>query len=300
MGKTKTMFVAGATEKKSGKEAYEAKMKAKAAKEAGQVVKSAVEKPAKAGKAKEPKQEAKIEEKSKVVEVESKPVEEEKVESTETSTETETPATEETAEKSKRQKKAKVRSKNYKSAYSKIDKSKFYSIPNSIKLLKEINYSKFDSAVELHLVVKTKGLNVNAKLPFSGGKAKKVEIADDKTVEKLKTGKIDFDILLATADMMPKLVQYARVLGPRGMMPNPKNGTLIKSVKEADKFAGNSLNLKTEKEQPVIHTVIGKLSQADSELEENTKTVIDAVNSKQIVKVYIKSTMSPSIKLAIN
>ncbi len=285
MGKTKTMFVEGNTEKKSGKDAYEAKMKAKAAKEAGVAVKPVKEKPVK-----QEKQEKQIEASVAKIEVESELVNEESTATTE-SAETET---------TKREKKAKVRSKNYKSAYSKIDKSKLYSITNAVKLLKEINYSKFDSAVEMHIVVKSKGLNVNVKLPFSGGKMKRIEIANDETIEKLKKGKIDFDMLLATADMMPKLVQYARVLGPKGMMPNPKNGTLIKTAKDAEKFAGNTLTLKTEKEQPVIHTVVGKLSHKDSELEENTMAVINTIGGgKQIVKAYIKSTMSPSIKLTV-
>jgi ribosomal protein L1 len=83
------------------------------------------------------------------------------------------------------------------------------------------------------------------------------------------------------------------------MMPNPKNGTLIKSKKDAEKFSGNTLTLKTEKEQPVVHTVIGKLSQKESELEENTLVVLNAF-PKQILKAYIKSTMSPSIKLQLN
>ena len=83
-------------------------------------------------------------------------------------------------------------------------------------------------------------------------------------------------------------------------MPNPKNGTLIKDKKEAAKFSGNSFNLKTEKEAPVIHTVIGKTSQSDKDLEENIQTIFDAVSTKQILKAYLKSTMSPSVKLAIS
>ena len=99
--------------------------------------------------------------------------------------------------------------------------------------------------------------------------------------------------------MMPKLVPFAKVLGPKGLMPNPKTGTLIKNPNDAKKFSANSLTIKTEKDFPLIHTVIGKASQKDSELIENAEAIIEAVNKNQIVKVYLKSTMSPSVKLAI-
>jgi len=129
-------------------------------------------------------------------------------------------------------------------------------------------------------------------------KAKRIEVADAKTLDKLKSGKVDFDVLLATADMMPKLVPFARLLGPKGLMPNPKNGTLIKSAKDAEKFSGNTMTIKTEKSAPLIHTTIGKVSQDEKELEENVNAIFDAVGRKQIERAFISSTMSPSIKIS--
>ena len=196
--------------------------------------------------------------------------------------------------------KPKIRGKKYQEAKAKVDRNKLYPLADAIKLVKETSYSKFDGAVELHLNVKKAGLSAKLVLPHSGGKEKKVEVASDTTIEKLKAGKIDFDILLATADMMPKLVPFAKVLGPRGLMPNPKNETIIKDRKAAEKFSASSVTLKTQKDFPIIHTVVGKVSQSDTELIENAQAVIEAINAKQINTVFIKPSMGPSIKLAIS
>ncbi|HWA51597.1 MAG TPA: hypothetical protein VG895_00900 [Patescibacteria group bacterium] len=204
------------------------------------------------------------------------------------------------AKKTKREIVAKVRGKNYQETKAKIDHNKNYTLAEAIKFFKENkDGAKFDQTLELHMIVKKIGLNVNANLPHSSGKEKKVEVADDATLKKLDAGKVDFDVLLATADMMPKLVKYARILGPKGMMPNPKNGTLIKSTADAKNFSGNSKTIKTEKEAPLIHTSFGKVSQNEKELVENADVILDAVNRKQIVRVFMKSTMSPSLKVQI-
>lgn len=195
--------------------------------------------------------------------------------------------------------KEKVRGKKYVEAKTKVTPGKSYPTADAIKTVKLASYSSFDGTMEAHIVVKKTGLSANVTLPHSAGKAKRIEVASDATVEKLKTGKVDFDVLLATADMMPKLVVFAKILGPRGLMPNPKNGTLIKSEKDASKFSANSVTLKTEKAAPLIHTAFGKVSQSDSELMENLEAIIKAIGNLQIVKVYIKSTMSPSVRVSI-
>jgi len=194
----------------------------------------------------------------------------------------------------------KVRGKKYIEAKAKIDRNKSYKISDAIKLVKDSSYSAFDGTMEAHLIVKKIGVSANVTLPYRGGKAKKIEVASDETIKKLQAGKVDFDVLLATADFMPKLVAFAKILGPRGLMPNPKTGTLIKSEKDADKFSANTLNLKTEKIAPLIHTTFGKVSQKDSELEENLEAILKGIGKLQIVRVFIKSSMSPSVKIALS
>jgi large subunit ribosomal protein L1 len=195
----------------------------------------------------------------------------------------------------------KIRGKKYLEAKAKFDREKYYGVKEAVKLVKDSSYSKFDGTMELHIVVKKAGISAQVTLPFQAGRTKKVEIADEDTIKKLKEGKIDFDILVATVDLMPKLVPFARLLGPKGLMPNPKNGTLVPDLKKAKSFSTGVVTLKTEKEAPLIHTIIGKNSQKDEEIVENTEAVLKALGgAKQIVKAYMKSTMSPSIRIKIS
>ncbi|OGM05372.1 hypothetical protein A2125_02015 [Candidatus Woesebacteria bacterium GWB1_43_5] len=196
----------------------------------------------------------------------------------------------------------KTRGKRYREAREKIDKNKLYPIDKAIKLVKETSISSFDGSVDLHAVIKKIGFTAKITLPHEFGKKKKVEVASDLTVKKLEAaagpgGKIDFDILLATPDMMPKLVKFAKILGPKGLMPNPKQGTLIKKASDAKAFSTSSTVIKTEKEAPVIHIVIGKVSMKETEIQKNLEAVIDALGKNQIMKAYLVATMGPSVKL---
>jgi large subunit ribosomal protein L1 len=268
MGKTKTAFVTGLPEENlSGEEKYKERLKKKAEREA--------------------KEKAKIEgvglkggERIKVVSGEIPEVKEE-----------------EKKEIKKARTKERKRGKKYLAAKQKIDKTKSYKIDEAIKLIKEASYSSFDGTMEAHVQVKKQGLNVSVSLPHSTGKTKKIEVADEKTIAKLEKGVIDFDVLLATPDIMPKLLPFARLLGPKGLLPNPKNGTLIKSKEEAKNFSTDKMTLKTEKEAPLIHTIFGKVSMDDKKLSENLEAIIEAIGRKQIVKLFIKSTMSPSVRI---
>lgn len=194
----------------------------------------------------------------------------------------------------------KVRGKKYVNAKAKIEPGKTYPIKEAIRLVKETSYSKFEGTVELHLTIKKVGTTVQVNLPHSFGRKKKIEIANEETIKKLQDGKIDFDILIATPDIMPKLVPFAKILGPKGLMPNPKNGTLVPDIKKAESFSANSITLKTEKEVPLIHTTIGKVGQNESELAANLEAILKALGKdKQIVKAFLKATMGPSVRLQV-
>lgn len=301
MGKTKTAFVGGLTdEKMSSEEKYKQKLAKKKAEESA-TTKVMADK----GKAKVKGLGLKGGARIKVIGAEV-PEEVGKVDQV---LQVEQVEQVEKAGEATKEKKIRVRGKNYKTAKAKTDRNKLYSISDALKLIKSLSFTKFDETYELHILAKKTGLNFSLTLPHTFGKTKKVEVASDETVEKLKKasspkssgpgGKIDFDVLLATPEMMPKLVMFAKLLGPRGLMPNPKNGTLIKSVKEAEKYSASQTVLKTEKEQPVMHTTVGKMSMKEGDVAENIHVILDTITKANIVKVYLKSTMSPSIKLQV-
>lgn len=281
MGKTKTAFVGGVSDEAlSSEERYKQKLAKKKAEEEKKKVEGLG---LKGG------------EKNKIVGAEEVPSEETKAPEQQVTEPAEVVEEKEDA----KEKKVHTRGKNYKGAKAKIDSNKLYPVLDAIKLIKDLKYAKFDETYELHIMVKKQGLNININLPHPFGKTKKVEVANDATIDKLKAGKVDFDVLLATPEMMPKLVMFAKLLGPKGLMPNPKNGTLIKSDKEAEKYSASQTTIKTEKEQPIVHIAAGKMSMDEKDISENITAIFDVINRNLIERVYLKSTMSPSIKLQI-
>lgn len=199
-----------------------------------------------------------------------------------------------------RSRKTKVRGKKYAVARAKTDPTKSYEPTEALKLACETSISSFPGRIELHIVLARGTVNKLIDLPYSPGATKKVEIASNETVEKLKAGKVDFDVLVASPSMMGKLVPFARVLGPRGLMPNPKNGTISENPEEAaKKFGGNTLNVKSEAKAPLVHTVFGRTNQPQEELLANLNAVLTAIGQKTINRAYLAPTMGPSIKLFI-
>ncbi len=212
------------------------------------------------------------------------------------------------AKKEKFQKsKTRSRSKKYLEVAEKVDKNKIYKLTEALTLLPSLRLAKFDETVELHMNT-TGTVSGAVTLPHGTGKTTKVAIADgsdikglEELLKKIENNQIDFDVLVATPDAMPKLARVARVLGPRGLMPNPKNGTVTPKPEDvAKKFAGGQMNFKTEAKAPILHMIVGKMSFGDKKLSENISVALQTVNTKNIKDVTLKSTMSPGLKLDIS
>jgi len=194
----------------------------------------------------------------------------------------------------------KVRGKRYQAVRSQLDKSKFYNVKEATELVKKLSYTKFVGSVEAHAVVGEIADNVSLALPHSTGQTVKVTIVDAKVLSDIEAGKLDFDILIAHPEFMPKLAKFAAVLGPKGLMPNPKSGTLTDKPEEAvARLSVAKTMIKTEKKAPIIHIVVGKVSQSEEELSANIGELIRVISPAKIKKLAICATMGPSVKIEV-
>lgn len=214
---------------------------------------------------------------------------------------------EQKTEKKQKEKKAHVRGKRYQEALKLLDRTKLYAVNDAVGLVKKTSLTKFDGTVELHVNLNPsvlgdkKDLRGTVSLPHGTGKQVKIAIADDKILADIEAGKITFDILVAHPTMMPKLAKVARILGPKGLMPSPKAGTIsTEPEKLALSLAKGKVNFKTEPDQPLLHMTIGKVSFEEKKLSENIDAVLEAVGRGKIAKATLASTMGPGIKLAIS
>lgn len=223
--------------------------------------------------------------------------------------------------------------KNYRAVVAKLEADKEYTPEEALAFLKENKTAKFDESVEVHV-----RLGINPKksdemvratviLPHGTGRAQKVAVitatkekeaeeaqADlvggEEIIADIKSGKLspgtDFDVILATPEMMPKLAVIAKILGPKGMMPSPKTETVTVKIKEAVEMLkkGKKVSFKND-DTGNVHQVIGKLSFTTEQLAENFKTLKETLDKskpenmkgKFIKKLYISSTMGPSLTL---
>lgn len=215
--------------------------------------------------------------------------------------ETESAATaqvEETAEVTK--KASRVRGKRYVAARKKYDINKLYSLSEAIELVKSTSLSKFDGKIEAHILGMDMGNIGEIAFPHLELGSKKIVILDDAVLAEIKDGKVNFDILIATPVTMPKLLPFAKLLGPRGLMPNPKNGTLSDKPEEALKrLSVAKTMIKSEKKAPVIHQVVGKVSQKTEEIVANINELIKVVKFVKMKKLVLCATMGPGIKCEI-
>jgi large subunit ribosomal protein L1 len=210
--------------------------------------------------------------------------------------------------------KTKPRSKKYQEAAKLIDPEKKYTIDEAVDLAKEVSYTKFDGTLEIHLNSVLKNLRGSVALPFASGKKVRIlafgkgaeesgadQVGDDKKLEQIKEGKIDFDVLLTTPEWMPKMAALAKVLGPKGLMPNPKNGSITEDLKGAVTDAqSGKVEYKTEANGKVIHISLGKVSQPKEELTQNVKVLLSSIGKSKVRKVTLSPTMGPGVKLDLS
>ena len=191
------------------------------------------------------------------------------------------------------------RSKKYAQKRSLVDRTKKYTLIEAITLVKKLSYSAFAGSITLDAVVKDVGKLGTLSLPHSTGKVIRVGIVDDALLAEIETGVFNFDVLVTTPQHMPKLAKFARVLGPKGLMPNPKNGTVTPKPEQKKKeLEKGAIELKTEKKAPVIHITIGKTTTGDDELIANIAEIFKVTGGK-IRTATLSATMSPSVKIIV-
>jgi large subunit ribosomal protein L1 len=220
--------------------------------------------------------------------------------------------------------------KKYRAAAEQVEGNRLYTVPEAVELAKKIAYAKFDETVELDMTLGVDPRKADQMvrgtivLPHGLGKSKRVvviastpdklqeaqEAGADETggediVTRIKGGWLDFDALIATPDMMRAVGQLGKILGPRGLMPNPKTGTVTADVGRAVRETkAGKVEFRVDK-TGVIHAPVGKVSFDSQLLAENAKSLIDAVmrakpsaaKGKYVKNATLSSTMGPGIKL---
>ena len=219
--------------------------------------------------------------------------------------------------------------KRLRSAREKVDPNTKVSIAEAVRLVKENATAKFDETIEvsvnLNVDPRHADQNVRGVVALPNGTGKEVRIAvfakdekaaealaagadvvgGDDLAEKVQNGEIDFDRVVATPDMMPVVGRLGKILGPRGLMPNPKLGTVTNDVAEAVKAAkGGQIEYRAEK-AGIVHAGVGKASFSEEAIAENVSAFVDAVSRAKpsgvkgtyIKRISLTSTMGPSVKL---
>lgn len=219
------------------------------------------------------------------------------------------------------------RGKKYQGAYKLIEKGKSYTLKDAIELATKTSPVKFDATLEAHVRLgvdpRQADQNIRTTIVLPNGNGKTVRVAvfapldeakkakaagadiaeDDEFLKRLEKGTIDFDVLISTPQYMPKLGKFARTLGPKGLMPNPKAGTVTTDVEKAVKEAkAGKVEYRVDK-QSIVHIGLGKLSFGTDKLLENATAFFDSLKAQkpasikgQYVKsVYLTTSMGPSI-----
>ena len=219
--------------------------------------------------------------------------------------------------------------KKRKAAEAKIDKRKVYSLKEASTLMKEVNTTKLDSSVDIHIRLGVdpkkadQAIRGTVTLPHGTGKTKRVLVlctpdkeadaraagADyvglDEFVQKIESGWVDVDVIVATPSVMPKIGKLGKILGPRNLMPNPKTGTVTNDVAAAvNEVKGGKIAFKVDK-AGIIHASVGRVSFTSEKIAENSLEFINAIIKAKpstakgiyLKSVFMASTMSPGITI---
>lgn len=223
------------------------------------------------------------------------------------------------------------RGKNYRGVYAKIDRSQSYELKPAMQLMMDTATTKFDSTVELHIRLgvdpKQADQNIRDVVSLPHGSGKKLRVAvfapaeqheaaksagadivgEGDFLAKLDKNELGFDVLISTPQVMSQLGKYAKLLGPKGLMPNPKSGTVANNVGEAVKAAkAGRVEFRVDA-QGIVHVGIGKVSFGADKLAANAQAVIDAVKAAKpasvksgyIVSGFVATSMGPSARLSL-
>ena len=215
--------------------------------------------------------------------------------------------------------------KRYKDARKMVE-DKTYTAKEAFELLPKTAITTFDSSVEVHLNVTDQKIRGSLNLPHAKLERKKekkylvfgdlssealakgdkhVIWGNDATIVDIENGKLkpgrDFDAVVASPKFMPLLARIAKILGPKGMMPNPKDGTITEDFQKVIEGSQSATHeFKTDPQAPIVHFKIGKVSQKPDELSENLKVLITAISPSKITKATLTSTMGPPIRFDVN
>jgi large subunit ribosomal protein L1 len=219
--------------------------------------------------------------------------------------------------------------KKRKTANTKVDKTKNYTLREASSLVKEVNTTKFDASVDLHIRLGVdpkkadQAIRGTVNLPHGTGKTKRVLVlttpdkeadaraagADfvglDEFVTKIEGGWVDIDVIIATPSVMPRIGKLGKILGPRNLMPNPKTGTVTNDVAAAvNEVKGGKIAFKVDK-AGIIHASIGRVSFTPDKIAENSQELINAIlrakpssaKGTYVRSVFMASSMSPGIAI---
>ncbi|MGN1313308.1 MAG: 50S ribosomal protein L1 [Candidatus Nanosyncoccaceae bacterium] len=219
------------------------------------------------------------------------------------------------------------RGKNYREAYAKVEKGKAYSLKEAVELAIATSPVKFDATLEMHFRLgvdpRQADQNIRSTVTLPAGTGKDIRVAvfapldvckaakaagadiaeDEEFTKRLEKEQLDFDVLISTPQYMPKLGKFARLLGPKGLMPNPKAGTVTTDIEKAVKEAkAGKIEYRVDK-QAIVHVGLGKVSFGADKLMENINAFTESLKSQkpasikgQYVKsVYMTTSMGPSI-----